>query len=278
MSPNYKIKSPAKVNLALRITGQRADGYHTISSVFQEIDLHDRLTFTSAQAFDFSCTAQHLPIDERNLCVAAYHRMKALADRDHTEWQLHLEKHIPVGAGLGGGSSNAAAVIKFLNRQWQLQLDAARLEKLALELGCDVPFYIRGKTQGVTGVGERLQPLQLPHRFILLLVWPRIPIDTGWAYRNFDLTKQKAGYKFSSLYDDEMIHWQLFENQFESVVFQSYPEIGAIKRTLLSQGAQYAGLSGSGSTVIGVFNTIREAEAVRPHFRPYPTYVSLPKL
>ncbi len=278
MSTTIKIRANAKVNLALRITGQRPDGYHTISSVFQEIDLHDRLIFTPAEKFGFSSTDHNLPTDERNLCVAAYRRIAALNGENYRDWQIHLEKNIPIGAGLGGGSSDAAAVIKFLNQHWQLQLDRATLSGLALELGCDVPFYIHGKTQGVEGIGERLIPLHMPQAFALLLVCPPIHISTRWAYGKFDLTKQKAGYKFTRLYGDEVIHWQLFENQFESVVFQSYPEIGVLKKALRSKGAQYAGLSGSGSTVIGVFKNKQEAEAVKPHFRQYPTYVSLPKL
>ena len=272
-----KIHANAKVNLALRITGRRADGYHRISSVFQQIDAHDTLFFTAADNYQLTCSNAALPCGESNLCTRAY---RALEKRyaDHQQWQIHLEKNVPLGSGLGGGSADAAAVLVFLNRAWQLQLSEPELLKIAATIGSDVPFFIRGKTQGVEGIGDILRPLQLPTRPLFLLVCPAVAISTAWAYRQFDLTKRKDGYKFNDLFEGNKIHYELFENQFESVVFPAYPEIGRIKTTLLAQGAVHAGLSGSGSTVFGIFQEKETAEVARSYFAAYQTFLSLPIL
>lgn len=267
--------SNAKINLALRITGQLPNGYHTISSLFQEIDLHDTLTFSPASNYSLTCSTPDLPCDERNLCNRAYRRMESL-NRGGQAWQIFLKKRIPVGAGLGGGSSNAATVLKFLNDAWGLQQSDEKLERIAAEIGADVPFYIRGKTQSVEGIGDRLSPVSLPESFVLLLICPPVAISTRWAYQQFNLTNQKEGYKFQSLFNSSRINWELFENQFESVVFPTYPEIGAIKAELLAAGARYAGLSGSGSTVFGVFDDRGGAERAQKRFKSHLTHLSFP--
>jgi len=175
--------------------------------------------------------------------------MKQLAPQS-PDWHIHLQKTIPVGAGLGGGSSNAATV--------------------------DVAFYIHGKTQGAEGIGEQLIPLKLPRQFTLLLICPAIHISTKWAYQQFNLTKRKEGYKFHDVFESGKIQWSLFENQFESVVFSTYPEIGNIKTLLIKEGSQYAGLSGSGSTVFGIFKNRNNAEHARKAFDRHTTFISTP--
>jgi len=271
----YKIKSNAKVNLALRITDKLDNGYHTLSTIFQEIDLHDTIIFSPSEKFNFSSDDKSLPIDSRNLCVSAYELMKAKAGKIN-DWSIYLEKVIPMGAGLGGGSSNAATVIKFLNEVWNLDYSNKKLKEIGLQLGCDVPFYIEGKTQGATGVGEKLEKLDFPSNYWILLVCPSIHISTVWAYKNFSLTNKKKNYTFGSLIENEEIQWQLFENQFETIVFQSYPEIRNIKDMLSKEGAKYSGLSGSGSTVIGIFSKEQEAIKAQSVFSKYPTFISLP--
>ncbi len=270
-----RVKSYAKLNLALRITGRREDGYHNLSSLFQEIDLYDLLTFTPAAEYSLSCDQPGLPCDERNLCSRAYRAMQRLAGSP-ANWHIDLAKNIPVGSGLGGGSSNAAAVMKFLNRAWNLNLDDATLIRLAAPIGSDIPFYIRGKTQGVEGTGEILRPLQLPLTPVFLLVCPPVHISTVWAYQQFTLINFKEGYKFDDLFGLKRIHYELFENEFESVVFPAYPEIGRLKQALLSEGADYAGLSGSGSTVFGIFPDRLSAETAGKHFVTFNTFVTLP--
>ncbi len=272
---SFTIRSNAKINLCLRITGRLPNGYHTLSSVFQEIDLYDTLIFTPSDTYSLCCDNSDIPCDDSNLCSRAYREMKQLAPRS-TNWHIQLQKNIPVGAGLGGGSSNAAAVINFLNERWELDLSKSELIRVAARIGADVAFYINGKTQGAEGIGDKLQPLTLPESFTLLLVCPTIHISTKWAYQQFTLTKKKEGYKFSDLFESGRIHWELFENQFESVVFPTYPEIGKIKTLLQNEGALYAGLSGSGSTVFGAFKNRYDAERAQKQFKNHTTFISFP--
>lgn len=257
---SVKINSNAKINLALRITARRPDGYHDLSTLFQEIDLHDTLEFTPAEQYSFSTSNPDLPVNEDNLCTRAYHAMECLAP-GRQPWQIFLTKNIPIGAGLGGGSSNAAAVLKFLNRAWQMNLDDSAMICIARTVGSDVPFYINGKTQYGAGVGEILTPLILPEEFVILLVLPEISISTAWAYRRFDPADCKPPYDFSELIAGERIRWELFENQFEPVVFSAYPQLEKLKEQIRDTGALYAGLSGSGSAMFGVFTDRSGAQA-----------------
>jgi len=272
---SYSIQSNAKVNLCLRITDRLENGYHSLSSLFQEIDLYDTLTFTENDDFSLSCNDATIPCDSRNLCSIAYQKMKSLAP-DSNDWYIQLQKRIPVGAGLGGGSSNAATVLKFLNTHWDIRLSQPELIRIARQIGADVAFYLQGGTQLAEGIGDILTPLNLPETFVLLLICPPIHISTPWAYQQFNLTKRKTGYKFRDLFESDRIHWELFENQFESVVFPAYPEIGAIKSRLQQAGAIYAGLSGSGSTVFGTFTNRHEAEIARQLFINDTSFISLP--
>jgi 4-diphosphocytidyl-2-C-methyl-D-erythritol kinase len=269
------LRSNAKLNLCLRITGRQADGYHTLSSIFQEIDLHDQLTFTPAANYSLSCDNPLIACDSSNLCTRAYLAMKHNANNPGN-WHIYLEKRIPVGAGLGGGSSNAAIIIKFLNQSWGLNYPEHELQNIASRLGADVAFFIRGKIQLAEGIGNQLTPLTLPSAGVFLLICPPINISTRWAYQQFNLTNIKKSYKFRSLFESGRIHWELFENQFESVVFPTYPEIGEIKNQLLERGALYAGLSGSGSTMFGVFKDRQGAEKARQLFTNYLTFITLP--
>ena len=246
-------RSNAKINLALRITGRRADGYHTISTLFQEIDFHDKIYFKEANQFSFTTNTSELPTDSSNLCVAAYETIMSRRE-NKKPLKIHLEKNIPIGAGLGGGSSNAATVIRFLNTYWNIGLSYQEMKDMGKELGADVPFFIKGGTQIGEGIGEILKPVRIEPNFKILCIIPDFNISTIWAYKNFSLTNKKDKFNFDRLILGNKPNWKLFENQFEEIVTQSYPEISDMKRKLLGFGAEYAGLSGSGSTVIGVFH------------------------
>ncbi|MCF7886343.1 MAG: 4-(cytidine 5'-diphospho)-2-C-methyl-D-erythritol kinase [Candidatus Marinimicrobia bacterium] len=247
------LKSNAKVNLALRITGKREDGYHTISTLFQEVDLHDEIIFEEAEQFSFSTAHPELPDNKNNLCVKAYFKMREFTNSKRN-CKIYLDKNIPVGAGLGGGSSNAATVIKYLNEFWDLQFPDQKLQKIARTIGADVPFFIRGGTQIGEGIGDILHPIKLKPDFKILCLIPEFNISTQWAYKKFSLTNKKDKFNFDRLILGKKPKWKFFENQFEDIVIQSYPEISDMKRILLLGGAEYAGLSGSGSTVIGAFH------------------------
>ncbi|MBT5955226.1 MAG: 4-(cytidine 5'-diphospho)-2-C-methyl-D-erythritol kinase, partial [Candidatus Marinimicrobia bacterium] len=246
---NYK--SHAKINLGLSVINKREDGYHNIDSLFIEMDLHDTISFTPSHAFSLTTNFSDLPIDESNLVTKAYNLLLPAKSRDATEYSIHIEKKIPMGGGLGGGSSNAATTLKALNQLWKCDHNNESLCKMGTALGADVPFFIEGGVQHVTGIGEILNPVKFDElkNLHFLLIVPYIHVSTEWAYKalNISLQSNKKVSKFSPLTGP--VNWQLFENDFERVIRSTYPEIDEIKSQLYDCGAIYAGMSGSGSTV-----------------------------
>ena len=183
-----------------------------------------------------------------------------------------------MGAGLGGGSSNAATVLNALNNLWSLNLTIDQRIKIAGKIGSDVPFFINGGNQYIEGVGDILSSMnhiQLSS-FYILLIYPNIHINTGWAYASLKkgLEEPKTHNKF--LDSNNKLNWQLLDNDFENVVFSTYPEIGVIKQELISRKVLYAGLSGSGSTVYGIFANKFDAFAASKLFSSYSTYIASP--
>lgn len=269
-------ESHAKINIGLKITGERPDGYHTIRTVYQELVLADTVILEPlSDGWEMACNTDSVPRDRTNLVVKAYLKLKGEFPTVGGV-AINLEKRIPPGAGLGGGSSDAAAVLKGINHLYQLGLTTKQLEDVALSIGADVPFFIRGGTLFAEGVGEILSPVVLPPMGAILLVIPAVRISTGWAYRHVrnHLSDADGRGKFSA---DFMSHvsWEFFENDFESLVFQTYPEIGDIKRRLLDAGAVFASLSGSGSTVFGIFRNEDQAlEAQRAFPPPLQTFLT----
>ena len=177
-----KLKTGAKINIGLRILNQREDGYHNISTVFQELKYGDKLRISKAdQECRFSSNTKWLKNDDSNLCVQTWMKMQ-----EHFPIikgvNITLEKRIPSGAGLGGGSSNAAGMIKWLNSIYKLNLTEGQMQSIALNLGADVSFFIKGGTQKGEGIGNKLSILPYPVRGAVVLIIPDIHIDTSWAY------------------------------------------------------------------------------------------------
>ncbi len=273
------VSAPAKVNMGLRVLHLRRDGYHNIHTVFQELEYSDTVTLVRRSAgWGFTSNVPWVPIDEANLCVQAYllvkERFPALPGME-----IILHKRIPLQSGLGGGSSDGAAVLKGLNRLFALGLREEALEDLGRELGADVAFFIRGGTQLGEGIGDRLTPLSEGIQGTFLLVIPEISIVTRWAYEALKKPLETPGDKpnFADLLKREPIPFPLFENDFEQVVFSAHPEIGLIKDQLLRHGARFASLSGSGSTVFGIFADETHARRAQAHFSPqYQTILTHP--
>lgn len=265
--------SPAKINLGLFISRQREDGYHEISTVFQEVDVGDWLRVSPAdKGCQISASGIKVPGDESNLIWQAWNLMQTRYSAVRG-LRVELEKNIPPGAGLGGGSSNAAVTLMAVNDLYDLNLSPSRLEALGAELGADVPFFIRGGTQLGEGIGERLTPLSRPLPGVLVLVLPPVAVNTAWAYSQVKTvwTNPRPQPNFAGVFQDEKFAYTIFENDFERIVIPAYPEIGRIKQGLIQAGAVFASLSGSGSTVYGIFNdeaSARKAElTLRPHGR-----------
>ena len=268
----FKINSYAKVNVGLKILNKRSDGYHNISTIFQEIDLHDELIVSkNSSGCQFSSNVNWLHNDQNNLCVIAYNHMKDLYDIKGID--IMLTKNISRGSGLGSGSSNAAAVLKSINKIYDLNVSDDDLIEIGSKIGADVPFFIKGGTQIGEGIGEKLTGLKSVIKGRYLIIIPDLTIDTKWAYSQSKniLDNGPLPTKFSNLLGEKIVNLdtiKFFENDFESVVFPTYPEIGAIKKNLFALGAKFASLSGSGSTVFGIFDDNVKIKKAFSHFSP----------
>ena len=273
------VSAPAKVNIGLRVLNLRTDGYHNLHTIFQELEYHDTVTLIrKAKGWKFTVNVSWVPSDETNLCVRAYLLLKERFP-SLPGVELVLDKRVPVQTGLGGGSSDGAAVLKGLNRLFALGLTDEILEELGRELGADVPFFIRGGTQLGEGIGDSLTPVSERVHGAYLLVMPGVSIPTRWAYEALKKPLETPGEKpnFADLLKREPIPFPLFENDFEQVVFSAHPEIGLIKDQLLRQGAYFASLSGSGSTVFGIFADDTRAKRAQAYFSPqYQTVLTHP--
>ena len=274
------LKSHAKVNIGLKIGNQRPDGYHNIHTIFQEMDFHDTIRLEKRDSnCQFSSNVDWLAKDDSNLCVMAWQKMVDVFGLGGVS--IELEKRIPAGGGLGGGSSNAATILKGLRTLYELDVSDDELETIGIDLGADVPFFIKGKTQIGDGIGEILKPIETIINGCYLLVVPDLHIDTKWAYGEFKniLDRPNEIVNFLGFIRKEIIPFELFENDFEAIVVPAYPEIGQIKNSLRVHGARFASLSGSGSTVFGVFDKDADAKSAESHFSSrYNTFITNPTL
>ena len=278
---SININSNAKVNIGLKILNKRSDGYHNISTVFQEIDLFDSITISKSDGpLKFSSNVEWLQNDQNNLCVIAYNYIKNLYKIGGAN--IVLKKNISRGSGLGSGSSNAAATMKGLREIYNLDVADSELIKIGSKIGADVPFFINGSTQVGEGIGEKLTSIRSSMDAQYLIVTPDIPIDTKWVYSQYknNLDNCSSPTKFSDSFRGKTINLdtlKFFENDFESVVFPTYPEIGAIKNKLIALGAKFASLSGSGSTVYGIFDDDANIDKAFSHFFPrHKTFIAHP--
>ncbi|MEI7503954.1 MAG: 4-(cytidine 5'-diphospho)-2-C-methyl-D-erythritol kinase [Paludibacter sp.] len=250
----------AKINLGLNVVEKRADGYHNIETVFYPIGLSDVLDIqVSESCSDYSFSASGIPIDgdpENNLIVKAYRLLRS--QYQFPAIDISLAKQIPFGAGLGGGSSDAAYMLKALNEMFELKITPKKLEKIASLLGADCPVFIKNKPIFATGIGNVFTPIKLSLKgYFLLLIKPDIHVSTPEAYSL--VVPEKPQISLFELIQKPMIEWKyLIKNDFEKSVFSKYPEIEKIKNDLYGMGAKYASMSGSGSSVYGIFETVPE--------------------
>ncbi len=259
----HSILSPAKVNLFLKVLRKRADGYHDIFSLMQPISLYDEIVveMEDGNSIFVSCDNTNVPCDRTNLAYRAAEEFFKATEISR-KLSIKIKKNIPVAAGLGGGSSNAAAVLKALNEITATGLPPERLMEMAAGLGSDVPFFIAGKACIASGRGEILGPVELP-LFWYILINPGFPVSTQMVYQNLDLTKNQENINISvskvkasccggGLEDTQILQGILI-NDLEDVTIRKHPEIKEIKQSLIDSGAVGALMSGSGPTVFGVF-------------------------
>jgi len=259
------VRSFAKINLALSVLGRREDGYHDIQTVFQTINLFDELEFQTASRLEFcSKNLPGIPPEDNLVWKAA--NLLAAGFNVKTGAAITLAKRIPVGAGLGGGSSNAAAALLGLCRLWGIEASEDDLIPLASRLGSDVPFFLHGGTALGTGRGEKIHPLPDPPREHLVVIYPGIQVSTAEAYRslNLGLTSSTEDHRiqvFRCQVEGKRSFLTGIFNDFEKSILAAYPSIREAKSFLEAQGATAALLSGSGSSVFGFFTNEESALA-----------------
>lgn len=258
--------SPAKINLGLRIVARRPDGYHDIESAFQMVSLADEIVLTATDGA-VTCVVKgaDLPTDQRNLAVKAALALKAHAG-ERRGAHISITKRIPVAAGLGGGSSNAAVTLLGLQRLWGLKIPGDVLHSLAASLGADVPFFLSTAAAWVEGKGDRLTPIPPLEGLGIVLVKPDFSVSTAWAYGEvtFGLTRATKALTMLRFLLEKKKFPEIgpyLHNDFEPLVERVYPKISSIRAALRDHGALGAALSGSGPTVFGLFPNSARAVA-----------------
>ncbi|MFN3531071.1 MAG: 4-(cytidine 5'-diphospho)-2-C-methyl-D-erythritol kinase [Candidatus Brocadia sp.] len=267
-----KIAAPAKINLFLEILGKRPDGYHEIETVMQQVSLCDYIYMENHNKdIKFTCSNPGLSVDEDNLVLKAV-RLFQKESKVSRGVKIHLEKRIPIGAGLGGGSSDAVATLFGLNKVWDVGYDEKRLMSLAEKLGSDTPFFVSGNTAVCKGRGEVVTPYPLNVKYNYIIIYPRLEVSTATVYKNFKIVLTK-NLKDVNLFlrslssgSPEKLGASL-HNRLEEVVFRLYPGIEKIKKTLAMFDFCGILLSGSGSALYGLCNGERDSKEIEQRIK-----------
>lgn len=270
--------APAKINIGLNVIRKRNDGFHDILTVFHPLLLSDVIQFEKADKFDFKSDNQNVPNDNSNLI----HRAVGLIEKtagNKLPVKIKLIKNIPIGAGLGGGSSDAALTLKALNILFDLNFSANDLLKLALKLGSDVPYFLNPVSAIAESRGEIIKPLIYSISHPILVINPGIHISTKWAFSLVEPNSESDVLKkflTSNKFDIEDLK-NFVTNDFEKIVFEQFPQVAEIKLKLYSLGAEFALMSGTGSSVYGIFSNLQKARLANEVFRKnYFTYLNYP--
>lgn len=259
------LKAHAKINLSLDIVGKREDGYHLLEMVMQTVNLHDEIEITIIdEGIHVTCDKDYVPVDERNI---AYKAARLLMELKQIEKGVRIDiiKKIPVAAGLAGGSTDAAAVLKGMNELFSLEMTTEELMEVGLKLGADVPFCIKGGTCLCEGVGEIITPLKPFRDHIVLLVKPSFGVSTKDAYGGFALDKINRHVDTDKLIrameENDLKGMSYFSrNLLENVVLRRYPVLKSIKQSMQKSGSAITLMSGSGPTIYGIFTSAEQAE------------------
>ncbi len=262
------MKAFAKINLALFITNRLPNGYHALETVFAPINWFDELEVQAADRLELTCSNPDIPTNETNLCwKAAQALQRYTGTKDGAK--IHLEKYIPVGAGLGGGSSDAALTLRVLNEFWQLDLSDSVLHELGASIGADVPYFLmQGELVYATGIGDNLTDLQMAFPAAIVTAYPNVPVSTAWAYKNLKLNFPRSvldlkAFTLNLCASRDLEILRKFENDFEPTVFAAYPAVKKLKNIFyFDYKADFALMSGSGSAVFGIFEHFSRAQDV----------------
>jgi 4-diphosphocytidyl-2-C-methyl-D-erythritol kinase len=257
---SFEVLAPAKINLCLYVLGRRSDGYHELCTLISCVSLYDHLVLTPDVPQKLTCSNPDLPCDDTNLAFKALLDFNRALNSDKgvkpCSMSIHLTKHIPIAAGMGGGSSDAAAVLKGLNRWYGEPFEHERLHALALALGADVPFFIDQTPAVAEGIGERLTPYSGLQDWWVVLVYPGFGLSTAQVFGNLNLalTKTKKKRRYSAFKKENFSAARHLHNDLEAGVGERYPVIQTIKRELAELGALGSLMTGSGSVVYGLFS------------------------
>lgn len=256
--------APAKINYLLDVIGKRPDGYHELRMIMQRVNLCDEitLTLTDSPGINVSCSSKGAPDGPENIAWKAARTLLDLSDSGNGV-SIGIIKNIPVAAGLGGGSSDAASVLMGMNELLDLGLTEQKLMEIGCKLGADVPFFIFKKTALAEGVGEKLTPLPEMPKCWILLVNPGVRVSTAWVYRSLQLTSKGELNKLPEFFESIEHVVSILSNDLESVTIPAFPVIADIKARLMNLGAAGSMMSGSGPTVFGIFKSFDAAETAR---------------
>ncbi|MEN6348932.1 MAG: 4-(cytidine 5'-diphospho)-2-C-methyl-D-erythritol kinase [Syntrophomonas sp.] len=271
MAKIIAVNAPAKVNLTLDVKYKRPDGYHELETIMHQIDLCDRIIMEKGREIVVDSNSTQIPMDDSNLAYKAAARILGIYGIKEGV-KLFIEKTIPVGAGLAGGSTDAAAVLSGLNLLYDLGAGMNDLMPIAASLGSDVPFCMQGGTALATGRGEILQPLYPTHTLTLVLVKPQFEVSTAAVYGALDLTlvkKRPDARNLLTAWDHNNLENMALNmvNVLENVTIKLFPEIGLIKERLLTLGASAVLMSGSGPSVFGLFDSMIKADSARDQMK-----------
>ncbi len=273
------LKSFAKINIGLNIVSKRDDGYHNLETIFYPLQLHDKITFRKADELSFHSNSEFLNSEKENLILKAiksleeYSGKKILVD-------VKLEKKIPIGAGLGGGSSNAAFTLIGINELFELKISKEELSEIALRLGSDVPLFLFDLPAYAESRGEKLTKINLKINDKILVVNPGIHISTKWAFSKIQPKKSEYNLKeIIKRHPNDYEMWGKFiRNDFEEIVTSFYPELAELKKLLIESGADFSIMTGSGSTFFAIYKNDSSIKQIEDKLKNkgYFTYVESP--
>ncbi len=255
------LKSFAKINLGLNIISKRPDGFHDIETIFYPVQLHDEILIQKSNSSFFESNIEILNSNADNLIIKAKQKLEEYLNKIFSV-KINLKKFIPLGAGLGGGSSNAASILLGLNQLFNLNLSGEELFNIAVQLGSDVPFFLDPEPSFAYGKGEILKKINFEIPYPILVINPGIHVSTPWAYSK--VIPKKPELNLYTIVENGINNFSklkgIIKNDFEEIVFRKYPEIKELKQNLYDLGAEFALMTGSGSTFFGIFPNLDEAK------------------